>query len=48
MAETDSEAGRVDSAAWRVGLGTGVGYGLVLVGMFLALFVVPYLLFTAL
>jgi hypothetical protein len=45
MAETETDAGRFDSAAWRIGLGTGLAYGLVLAGMFLLLFVLPYLAF---
>ncbi|MFC6826290.1 hypothetical protein [Halopelagius fulvigenes] len=48
MAESDAETGRFGSQAWRAGAGTGVGYLLVLAAMFLALFVVPYLLFSAL
>lgn len=37
-----------DHPAWRVLAGTVVGYGLVLAIVFVALFVVPYLLFGAL
>jgi len=37
-----------DHPAWLTALGTGVGYGLILVGMTLLLFGLPYLLFTAL
>lgn len=37
-----------DHPSWVTAVGTLVSYGLILVAMFVALFVVPYLLFTAL
>lgn len=37
-----------DHPSWRTAVGTLVAYGAILVVMFLALFVVPYLLFVAL
>jgi hypothetical protein len=37
-----------DHPAWLTGVGTLVAYGLILVVLFVALFVVPYLLFTLL
>ncbi|MFC4358781.1 hypothetical protein ACFO0N_12590 [Halobium salinum] len=40
---TDSVDHRHDS--FRAAVGTGVAYGLILAAMFLALFVVPWLLF---
>ncbi|WP_380674616.1 hypothetical protein [Salinigranum sp. GCM10025319] len=36
---------RYDHDAWRTLAGTGVGYGIALLGMFLALFVLPFLVF---
>jgi hypothetical protein len=51
MAGTDEGGGfltRVDHAAWRTLAGAGVGYGIVLLGMFLALFVLPFLVFLVL
>jgi len=50
MNETDGE-GRLDGFdhdAWRTLAGAGAGYGVVLLAMFLALFVVPFLVFLAL
>ena len=40
--------GRFDHPAWTTGLATAFGYGIVLAVLFLALFVVPYLVFAAL
>ena len=40
--------GRFDHPAWVTGLATAVGYGVVLLALFVALFVVPYLVFLAL
>jgi len=37
-----------DHPAWMTGLGTAVGYGLILVVLFVALFIVPFLVFTVL
>ena len=37
-----------DHPAWLTGVGTLVAYGLILMVLFVALFVVPYLLFTLL
>jgi len=37
-----------DHPAWLTGAGTVAGYGLILLVLFVALFVVPYLLFTLL
>jgi hypothetical protein len=48
MSETDSEPTRFDADVWRIGLGTAAGYALILLAMFLLLFVVPYLAFSAL
>lgn len=45
----DADGGSGDGGdAWRTALGTGAGYGLVLLVVFLLLFVVPYLVFLAL
>lgn len=35
----------VDHDSWRTIAGTGVGYGLILAVLFVALFVLPYLVF---
>jgi hypothetical protein len=40
--------GHFDHPAWTTGLATALGYVIVLAVLFLALFVVPYLVFTAL
>jgi hypothetical protein len=52
MTGVDTEApgglGRVDHDAWRTLVSAGVGYGIVLVAMFVALFVVPFLVFLVL
>ncbi|WP_372912482.1 hypothetical protein [Salinigranum sp.] len=51
MTETESgaeSAGGLDHEAWRTLAGTGVGYGVVLLAMFVVLFVVPFLVFLAL
>jgi hypothetical protein len=51
MTETETgteSAGRLDHEAWRTLAGTGVGYGVVLLAMFVVLFVVPFLVFLAL
>lgn len=37
-----------DHEAWRTAVGTGVGYGLILAVLFVALFVLPYLAFAVL
>jgi len=37
-----------DHPAWLTGAGTVAGYGVILLVLFVALFVVPYLLFTLL
>jgi hypothetical protein len=37
-----------DHPAWLTGVGTAVAYGLILLVLFVALFVVPYLVFTLL
>lgn len=37
--------GRFDHAAWTTAIGTGIGYAIVIGLLFVALFVVPYLLF---
>jgi hypothetical protein len=45
---TDADGGilaRSDHDAWRTLAGAGVGYGIALLGMFLALFVLPFLVF---
>jgi hypothetical protein len=39
---------RFDHDSWRTALGTGVGYGVLLLVMFALLFLVPYLVFLAL
>ena len=38
----------IDAAPWRTGLATAAGYGVLLVALFVALFVVPYLVAVAL
>jgi hypothetical protein len=38
----------VSHPAWRTVVGTGVGYGIILVAMTAVLFGLPYLLFSAL
>jgi hypothetical protein len=38
----------LDHDSWRTVAGTGVGYGLMLLVLFVALFVLPYLVFVAL
>jgi hypothetical protein len=52
MTETDTGAGggfsQFDHDAWRTLASAGVGYGVVLVAMFVALFVVPFLVFLVL
>jgi membrane glycosyltransferase len=48
MADTTDTTETFDHDAWRTLLGTGVGYGVVLLAMFLLLFVAPFLLFLAL
>ena len=48
MAGPPDIAERFDHDAWRTLLGAGVGYGAVLLVMFLLLFVAPFLLFLAL
>lgn len=40
--------GRSGHESMTVALGTAAGYGLVLLGMFLVLFVLPYLVYLAL
>ncbi len=40
--------GGFDHPAWLTAVATGVSYGIVLLGLFVALFVLPYLLFLAL
>lgn len=49
MTETDSDGGlgSLDHEAWWTLAGAGVGYGIVLVAMFVVLFVVPFLVFLA-
>lgn len=37
-----------DHPSWATGLGTALAYGLILVGMFVVLFLVPYALFVLL
>jgi hypothetical protein len=39
---------RFDHPAWLTGAGTVVGYGLILLVLFVALFAVPYLVFSVL
>jgi hypothetical protein len=46
--DTGGGLGGFDHDAWRTLLGTGVGYGIVLVAMFVVLFVVPFLVFLVL
>lgn len=49
MDAADAETGpSFDHAAWRTGLGTLVGYGLILAVMTAILFLVPYAVFTTL
>jgi hypothetical protein len=46
MTETDADGGSsVDRDVWRTLASAGVGYGVVLLGLFLALFVVPFVVF---
>lgn len=40
------DIGPTDSKAWLTAAGTLVSYGLILLGMFLLLFLVPYAIFT--
>ncbi|WP_408958952.1 hypothetical protein [Natrinema sp. 74] len=40
--------GEYDHPSWLTAAGTGIGYGLILVVLTLALFIVPYLVFWAL
>jgi hypothetical protein len=47
MTETDDGTDGFDHEAWRTLASAGVGYGVVLLAMFAALFVLPYLLFVA-
>ncbi len=44
----DSLPDAFDHPAWMTGVATVVGYGLILAVLFVALFVVPYLVFVAL
>ena len=37
----------IDHDSWRTVAGTGVGYGLILLVLFVALFVLPFLVFLA-
>jgi hypothetical protein len=39
---------RFDHPAWLTGVGTLVGYGLILFVLFVAMFLVPYLVFAVL
>lgn len=39
---------RFDHPAWVTGIATAIGYGIILTVLFIALFVVPYLVFTLL
>jgi len=39
---------RFDHPAWETGIATAIGYGIILVAMFVALFVIPFLVFLAL
>ena len=50
MTEADSEGGvgGFNHEAWRTLVGAGVGYGIVLLAMFVVLFVVPFLVFLVL
>ncbi|WP_201741617.1 hypothetical protein [Salinigranum halophilum] len=49
MPETETEGGfDLDHEAWRTLATAGVGYGVVLLAMFVALFVLPFLVFLAL
>jgi hypothetical protein len=48
MTETEDTTGTLDHDAWRTLASAGVGYGVVLLAMFLVLFVAPFLLFLAL
>ena len=48
MTETEPDSSGWDHPAWRTLVGTGIGYGVVLLGMFVALFVLPFVLFWAL
>jgi hypothetical protein len=45
--DSPSDSG-VDHPAWRTLASAGVGYGLVLLAMFVALFVLPFLVFLVL
>jgi hypothetical protein len=40
--------GEFDHPAWTTAVGTAVAYGVILAGMFVLLFVVPFLAFRAL
>lgn len=39
---------RLAHPAWRTAVGTGLGYGVILLVLFLGLFILPYLLFSTL
>ncbi|WP_173862778.1 hypothetical protein [Salinigranum rubrum] len=45
MTESAEETEGFDHDAWLTLASTGVGYGIVLVAMFVALFVLPFLVF---
>lgn len=47
MSETESAPPGFDHEAWRTLAGVGVGYSVVLLALFVALFVVPFLVFLA-
>lgn len=47
MDAADTDGGpNFDHAAWRAGVGTLAGYGIILVVMTAVLFLVPYVVFT--